>query len=79
MGSAGYVASVEKTTRAPRVRQKLRSEMSEMMKRNCSDKKWHKHGGLSTTQEVLDQMAHPKPARPLTKFALSPIKIVIEP
>ena len=79
MRSARYVASVEKTTRAPRVRQKLRSEMSEMMKRNCSAEQSHKHGGLSTMQDVLEQTAHPKPARPLTKFALSPIKIVIEP
>ena len=79
MGSAGYVAIVEKTTRAPRVRQKLRSEMSEMMKRNCSAEKSHKHGGLSTTKEVLEQTAQPKPGRPLTKFAHSASKIVTEP
>ena len=79
MGSARYVASVEKTTTAPRVRQKLRSEMSEMMKRNCSAEQSHKHGGLSTMQEFIEQMGHPKPGRPLAKFAHSPIKIVIEP
>jgi hypothetical protein len=48
--------------------------MSEMMKPSFSAKQPPKPGGLSTTQEVLEQMAHPKPARPLTKIAHSPSK-----
>ena len=54
-------------------------EMTEMMKRNCSAEQSHKHGGLSTMQEFIEQMGHPKPGRPLAKFAHSASKIVTEP